>query len=164
MPLLWVPLSRRGGAENLPWTPLYIELEADPLTDIPHLPGTVVGLRIPLGPQVVETVLEAVRREVAVVHLCADAVGRDTSGRPIPDALQEIHQALVRAALRDRVTLVVSGGIAAAEHVVKSIACGADLVAIDDILLVAWGCALWADRGRCPVETEEIPPEWARSA
>ncbi|MCX8067893.1 MAG: glutamate synthase-related protein, partial [Anaerolineae bacterium] len=74
--------------------------------------------------------------------------------------MQEVHRALVRAALRDRLTLVVSGGIAAAEHVVKSIACGADLVAIDDILLVAWGCALWADRGRCPVEAGEIPPEW----
>jgi len=33
--------------------------------------------------------------------------------------------------LRERVTLIVSGGIAAAEHVAKAIACGADLVAVD---------------------------------
>ncbi|MDW7991371.1 MAG: glutamate synthase-related protein, partial [Anaerolineae bacterium] len=175
-----------GSLEPLPWSPPYIELEANspadlaeyrptacatpcrPYTeleadgpeDAPLISGTVVGLRIPLGPQAAEATLEAARRGVAVVHLCADEMGRDTAGRPLPEAIQEVHRALVRAALRDRLTLVVSGGIAAAEHVVKSIACGADLVAIDDILLVAWGCALWADRGRCPVEAGEIPPEW----
>lgn len=149
-----------GSLESLPWSPPYVELEACGPAEVPRVPGVVVGLRIPLGPQAAEVALDAARRGVAVVHLCADALGRDTAGRPLPEAVQEVHQALVRAALRDRLTLVVSGGIAAAEHTVKAIACGADLVAIDDILLVAWGCALWADRGRCPVETEEIPPEW----
>ena len=41
---------------------------------------------------------------------------------------------------RDEITLIVSGGIALAEHMAKAIICGADLVAVDTALLVALGC------------------------
>jgi len=72
---------------------------------------------------------------------------------------------LVAAGLRDQVTLVVSGGIAAAEHVPKALACGAEAVAVDLAPIVALGCALWADvRRPCPVEGLETDSEWARSA
>ena len=65
------------------------------------------------------------------------------------------------AGLRDRVTLVVSGGIAAAEHVPKAMVCGADAVAVDLALQVALGCALWADvRRPCPVEDVETDADW----
>jgi glutamate synthase domain-containing protein 2 len=97
---------------------------------------------------------------VGVIHLYADEVGQDTAARPLPDALREVHRHLVDSALRDQVTLIVSGGIAGAEHVAKAIACGADAVAVDFVPLIAWGCALWADRGACPVETQELDPEW----
>jgi glutamate synthase domain-containing protein 2 len=40
--------------------------------------------------------------------------------------------------LREQVTLIGSGGIAAAEHVPKAIICGLDAVALDTPLLVAW--------------------------
>ena len=41
--------------------------------------------------------------------------------------------------LRDEVTLIISGGIALAEHMAKAIICGADVVAVDTPLLVALG-------------------------
>jgi glutamate synthase domain-containing protein 2 len=44
--------------------------------------------------------------------------------------------------------------------VAKAIACGADLVAVDFALQVAWGCSLWADKGSCPVESKELDPDW----
>jgi len=75
--------------------------------------------------------------------------------------VQQVHERLVAAALRDRVTLVVSGGIAAAEHVPKVLACGADAVAVEYALVVALGCALWADvLHPCPVEDRETDPGW----
>ena len=40
--------------------------------------------------------------------------------------MRDIHLGLVAQRLRDRVTLLAGGGIAAAEHVAKVIACGAD--------------------------------------
>jgi hypothetical protein len=44
--------------------------------------------------------------------------------------------------VRDRVTLLASGGIVMAEHVPKAIACGAEAVALDTILWVALQNAL----------------------
>jgi glutamate synthase domain-containing protein 2 len=80
---------------------------------------------------------------VKVFHLCADLHGQEIGAekpRHIKDALREIHTRLVKEGMRDEVTLIVSGGIALAEHMAKAIICGADLVAVDTSLLVALGC------------------------
>ncbi len=151
---------------HLSWQPRYIEIEG--LSDPAALPGliaglppeTVIGVCLPLDVHTTTTICSWVKNGAVVIHLLADEIGRDADGRPLPEALQEVHRALVEASLRDRVTLIVSGGIAAAEHVVKAVACGADAVAIDFALQVAWGCALWADKGSCPVEDAEIEPVW----
>ncbi len=155
----------------LPFTPRYLEVEPGwkaTLEDMStacakatlHHPDSMLGCRVALSPMAAEAAVELTRQGVAVIHLLADEVGRDTSGRPITDALREVHGALVKASLRDRVTLIVSGGIAAAEHVVKAIACGVDAVAIDFAMQIAWGCSLWADKGKCHVEHEDIEAEW----
>ncbi|MDZ7270413.1 MAG: glutamate synthase-related protein [candidate division KSB1 bacterium] len=150
---------------HLPWSPRYVEVEGTAetasLEDLRNLyPQAIVALRLPLDSRLVEDVVRYARSGVAVLHLIADEIGRDQAGRPLPEALQDVHCALVAAGLRDRVTLIVSGGIGAAEHVVKAIACGADAVAVDFALLIAWGCALWADKGKCPVESGEFEAEW----
>lgn len=149
---------------HLPWSPRYIEVEEADDSGLEDLrtryPRVVIGVRLPFDRQATERVIDYVKSGVGVIHLIADEIGRDLAGRPLPEALQEVHRALVAVALRDRVTLIVSGGIGAAEHVVKAIACGADAVAIDFALLVAWGCALWADKGKCPAESGEFEVEW----
>jgi len=150
------------------WQPRYVEVEADGPGEVlslylqaaQHWPLAVVAARLPLSTQAPELAVEWVRAGVGVMHLFADDVAMDGSGQSLPESLQAVHTALVDASLRDKVTLVVSGGIAAAEHVAKSIACGADLVAVDFILQVAWGCSLWADKGRCPVESAPLDPQW----
>jgi glutamate synthase domain-containing protein 2 len=42
----------------------------------------------------------------------------------------------------------------------KIIACGADVAVLDFVPIVAWGCALWADKRTCPVEVRELDAEW----
>jgi glutamate synthase domain-containing protein 2 len=65
------------------------------------------------------------------------------------------------------VTLIVSGGIALAEHMAKAIICGADLVAVDTPLLVALGCRVCGGGHRCncgkacPVNIVSIDPVYA---
>jgi glutamate synthase domain-containing protein 2 len=150
------------------WQPHYIEIEEQELSNVltvasrtaARWPEAVIAARLPLSSQAPAMAEAWVNAGVGVIHLYADDIGQDLDGRHLPDALQELHTHLVTCALRDRVSLVVSGGIAAAEHVAKAIACGADLVAIDFILQVAWGCALWADKGRCPIETTSLDPQW----
>ncbi|UCH60891.1 MAG: alpha-hydroxy-acid oxidizing protein [Anaerolineales bacterium] len=166
-------LGLRVTPEMLPqippsWQPRYIEIESHDLAQVLPLyeqiierwPEAVCAALLPLSSRAPEMALAWVEAGLPVLHLYADEVGRDLDGSSLPESLQQVHKTLVGGSLRDQVTLLVSGGIAAAEHVAKAIACGADLLAVDFALQIAWGCSLWADRGRCPVESDELDPDW----
>lgn len=150
------------------WPLRYIELEDDQVGRLFELfsraskkwPQAVIAVRLPLSRQAPDQAAELVRAGVPVIHLFADDIGQDLDHRHLTIGLREVHLKLVEQASRDRVTLVVSGGIGAAEHIAKAIACGADLTAVDIPMQIAWGCALWADKGKCPVETQEMEAEW----
>lgn len=106
-------------------------------------PNLVCSLRLPLQGYAADRIVVANQAGVRVFHLCADLHGREIGGenpRHLKDVLREIHARLVKQGMRDEVTLIVSGGIALAEHMAKTIICGADLVGIDTALLVALGC------------------------
>lgn len=135
-------------------------------------PRAVVAARLELKPGSVERVAELARGSVKVIHLCADLHGCEKSGaagegRHIKDVLREIHARLIQEGLRDEVTLIVTGGIALAEHTAKAIICGADLVGVDVPLLVALGCRVCrgahAESGapHCPAEVEAAEAAYA---
>jgi glutamate synthase domain-containing protein 2 len=171
------PLLKVGDELHLPWVRAarLIEVDAADGVDVNMAlqrvrqveaanPTAVVGLRLPLGSESPLQVRNLAAEGVGFVHLCADEVGYElncSSPRFIADVLREVHGCLVEGSLRDSLTLIVSGGIAAAEHVPKALVCGADVVALDYALVVALGCALWADvRHPCPVEDLETDPDW----
>src|SRR5207249_10187185 len=80
-----------------------------------------------------------------------------------PTALKDVHQQLVREGLRDKVTIIASGGITLAEHVPKAISCGADLVAIDTTVLVGLQAEFKGetrDRANHRLRPRRINPEW----
>ena len=135
-------------------------------------PRLLVAVRMELRPSSADRVIELSRQSVGVFQLCADLHGRERlengrAGRHIKDAMRELHGRLVTAGLRDEVTLIVSGGIALAEHMAKAIICGADLVAVDTPLLVALGCRVCrggsgCDSGEhCPVDIGAVDPVYA---
>jgi glutamate synthase domain-containing protein 2/Fe-S-cluster-containing hydrogenase component 2 len=101
-------------------------------------PGTVVAARLEFDDDLAE---KLARAGVGVLHLIADSHGRTKLGH-IKEALRKVHVRLLSANLRDGVTLLVSGGIAAAEHLPKTIICGADGVALDLALLIVLECDL----------------------
>jgi glutamate synthase domain-containing protein 2 len=149
--------------------PVYVEIEEEPwdLERWTHardlFPGALIALRRALGPDTAGDVDRLVRRGVRVFHLFADLEGRDTAGRPLPDSLRPVHSHMVERRWRDSLSFLVSGGIAAAEHVPKIITCGADVAVLDLVPQVAWGCALWADHSTCRVENHEIDAAWGTS-
>jgi hypothetical protein len=96
------------------------------------LPDTVIAVRLPLG----QSPLDLAAHGVGVFHLAADYHGRGTHQFAL-DAIRETHDQLVQAGLREQVTLIGSGGFAAAEHVPKAIIAGLDAVALDTALLIA---------------------------
>ncbi|RWX72765.1 MAG: Glutamate synthase [NADPH] large chain [Candidatus Methanosuratincola subterraneus] len=74
------------------------------------------------------------------------------AGLPTLPALVEAERSLRELGMKDKVSLVVSGGIRNGADIAKAIALGADAVAISTGVLVAMGCRTCGlcSTGRCP--------------
>lgn len=153
-----------------------LEYEEDVMTVVNEAknlnPGTIISVSVPFGDNVEQIVEELTYAGIEVIHLYADLNGKAfnqtgkksvTKNTSIKDMTLEVHRHLVDLKIRDDVTLIVSGGIAMAEHVAKAIICGADLIAIDLPLLFALECRYCKDCQEdlaCPVELKDVNPEW----
>ena len=132
-----------------------------------HCSERVVSIRVPLNPDAKTITAALTRGGVEVVHLFADYRGNEfvdgDSPRFVKDALRDVHTHLVNECIRDEVTLIVSGGIALAEHLPKAIICGADGAAIDLPLLIALECRVCkrcVTGKSCPVELQNLDPAY----
>lgn len=76
---------------------------------------------------------------------------RDNVGIPIELAIATVDQRLREERIRDRVSIIASGGIRNSSDVVKAIALGSDAVSIGTAALCALGCHICASchTGRC---------------
>lgn len=76
---------------------------------------------------------------------------RDNTGIPIEVALAQVHQRLLDEGIRQRASLVASGGIRSSADVIKAIILGADAVYIGTAALIALGCHMCqcCFTGRC---------------
>ncbi len=126
--------------------------------------GVVVVVRVPLDTsRAPSRVVELAKAGVEAVHLAAGWDGICGDGRPLHEALPMVHQALVAANIRDDITLLAGGGIAAAEHVPKAIILGADGVVVDVPLVAALGCPLTDGcfaGDPCPSGLATMDPTW----
>jgi hypothetical protein len=130
-------------------------------------PDLVAIVRLPLGSGAAPRAVELARQGTDALHVCADWRGivHDGDRRThITRALRDVHLALVRQGIRDEVTLIASGGISMAEHVAKTIICGADLVAVDVPLMIALECRVCGNCQQglpCPIAVAEINHDYA---
>ncbi|MFH1005900.1 MAG: glutamate synthase-related protein, partial [Candidatus Latescibacterota bacterium] len=128
----------------------------------------VVAIRVPINREAEGVVARLVGQGAEVIHLCADRNGNEHEGAHpgfVKDRVRAIHLHLIETAVRDQVTLMISGGIALPEHVAKTIVCGADLTAVDLPLLVALECRLCRrceESLPCPVKLEAVDESWAQ--
>jgi hypothetical protein len=103
------------------------------------------------------------RHGVAMIHLVADHHGR-AGGRFMLDLIREAHGKLVETGLRERVTLIGSGGMVMAEHMPKAIVCGLDAVGIDTAAWIALQASFEGevrDRANPPVKFPSgLSTEW----
>lgn len=127
-----------------------------------RFPGLLVCIKVPGDGQAVARVAELTAAGAEVLHLYADDQAQglgEARDLHLKDLIRGCHLRLVQEQMRDTVTLLVSGGIALAEHLAKAIICGADGVVVDIPLLLALECRLCrqcAADGPCPVELEKI--------
>jgi glutamate synthase domain-containing protein 2 len=126
----------------------------------------MVMIKTALDENSAERVAALADSDADIIHVYADRNGNGYGGRKtwfVKDILREAHTRLVDKGIRENVTIVASGGIAMAEHVAKAVICGADAVAVDVPLLLALECriCLRCEKGlSCPVEIENVHPEW----
>lgn len=129
-------------------------------------PGLFIAVGIPLDTKAAELTVMLAKSEVDTVHLYGSDNGRELNTdnpRYLKDMIREVHLKLVENKIRTKVNLVFGGGIAMAEHIPKSLICGADAVAIDLPLLTALECRLCCrckDDKSCPVKLEAVEPKW----
>jgi len=130
-------------------------------------PGLFISVGITLRPDAAELALELAKTDVDTIHLYADDRGREKDAenpRFIKEILRDVHLKLVENLLRHKINIIVTGGIAMAEHVAKSIICGADGVAVNNSLLIALECRMCSQciNGKpCPVKLDNIELDYA---
>ncbi len=127
----------------------------------------IILVRIPLDTMAASRGLKLAQTDVDTLHFFADENGNELNAekpRFIKEMIREVHLKLVENLIRQKINLVFSGGIAMAEHMAKSIICGADGVVVDNPILIALECrACYRCRQglSCPVKLEDgIDPEW----
>jgi len=128
-------------------------------------PHTVVGFRLNAGKDVEKRIVDLVKAKVDVAHVLFDEDGMEietAEPRHAKDSLRAIHKALVSKSVRDQITIIAGGGIAAAEHVPKTLICGADVVALERAPVVSLECrnCFTCSIGSCPANLGDAPAEW----
>jgi ferredoxin len=128
-------------------------------------PTMPISVRVPMEKNLEERVVSLVEEGVSIIHLESDSNARflDDHARHLNDGIRAVHLKLVEKSARDRVTILASGGIAMAEHVAKSIICGADAVFVDFPILIALECRMCrrcTEGLPCPAEIDRTSPSW----
>jgi glutamate synthase domain-containing protein 2 len=131
-------------------------------------PDLMLSVKVPVSLGMEEKALSLVKGGVSIIHIEADKSARfqDDDSRHLKEAIRSLHLKLIDEKIRERVSILASGGIAMAEHVAKALICGVDAVYIDSALLVALECRL-CRRCRndlsCPVDLGDAPSDWVCS-
>lgn len=127
-------------------------------------PRALKILRVPMETGMMDVIKQAFNKGIRIFHVQGTFEGTFTdSDHHIKDGIRKVHLELLDMGVRDQVTVLISGGIAMAEHVAKAIICGADAVYADTVIQLALECRLCkrCELGvRCPVHLEEAEPVW----
>jgi ferredoxin len=150
--------------------PSIVELELSPewRKDLQALraryPEALVGVRVPARNGVEPTVVELAASEVDLVHLLYDEQGKEsgTDGRLARDSLMAINKAMAKESLRESISVLAGGGLAAAEHIPKSLICGADALALEKAIKVALGCQAGIQCTVCPLDPKLASADWVK--
>ena len=147
---------------ELPWS----ENLDEAIRDIKgEYPAVMISVKIPMTEGIEEKTLSLTRKGISIIHLEGNSDGRflDDETRYLKDGIRSTHRTLVDEGVRDNLTLMASGGISMAEHVAKSMLCGADAVFVDFPILIALECRMCrrcTEGLPCPVEIEDATSDW----
>jgi NAD-dependent dihydropyrimidine dehydrogenase PreA subunit len=127
-------------------------------------PSALISFRFPYYDGSHEEAYMLTEKGADVIHLYMsdEDIERDPDG--ITSAIQRTHSYLVEKNVREKVTLISSGGVAEAAHVPKSIILGADAVGVGLAYQIALGCKVcYGDHHskNCELRIKKEEVEWA---
>ncbi len=118
----------------------------------------LVGTRIEARSGIEKDAIELASSEADIIHLLYDEQGQESRDQRWPRTRcwrSTTHWP--PHPCRERVSIIAAGGLAAAEHVPKSLICGADAVVLEQALKVALGCHACPSCPRsCPMDQNGI--------
>jgi len=127
-------------------------------------PSVLVSFRFPYDAKSPQRAEFLAKIGVDIVHFYAEDKLVEQDPGFIRNAIQSVHAHLVNENIRDKITIISSGGIAEAAHVPKSIILGADAVSVGLAYQIALGCKVcYGDRHAidCPIKVEDEDIELA---
>jgi ferredoxin len=155
--------------------PLLAKVRALELTDHPRVikqmeavktryPQVIVWIKVSADHMAPDRVTALAAAGAEVIHLAATEKARglgESADLHLKDLIRGCHLKLVEKQLRDAVTLLASGGIALAEHVAKTIICGADAIIADIPLLLSLECRMCkectnGEKNPCPIDLKSL--------
>jgi NAD-dependent dihydropyrimidine dehydrogenase PreA subunit len=127
-------------------------------------PSVLISFSLPFDDASHERAYALTEKGADMIHLYMSDQNVERDPDSITSAIQRTHSYLVEKNVREKVTLVSSGGIAEAAHVPKSIILGADAVGLGLAYQIALGCKVcYGDHhsGDCQLMIESQDVEWA---
>ncbi|MGB7533470.1 MAG: glutamate synthase-related protein [Halobacteriota archaeon] len=137
-------------------------------------PGAIVSVKVSTPTDVDMVAVGSYYAGANIIHLdgsyggtgAAPDIAKKNIAMPIEYAIPKVHEFLKEQGMRDKMTVIASGGIRTAHDVAKAIALGADGVVIGTAELVALGCVRCGncESGRgCPRGIATTDPELSRA-
>ncbi len=126
-------------------------------------PDLMISIRMSFESGWQEQFNEMIDAGVSVIHFVANNHGVADGGRFIMEIIIEAHEMLLKAGVRDKVTLLHTGGVVASDHLPKAIICGLDAVGLDLPLLLAMQARLSGDTSNREGYTAKFPRKFKDS-
>ncbi|MFC1883745.1 glutamate synthase-related protein [Thermodesulfobacteriota bacterium] len=128
-------------------------------------PSLLVSLRIPMSSGMEKKASSLMEKGASIIHVEGNILGRffDDEKKELKDGIMAVHRGLLDMNGRDEISVIASGGISMAEHVAKSLICGADAVYIDFPALIALECRMCRRCTKdlsCPVDLGKAKAKW----
>lgn len=127
-------------------------------------PAVLISFFISFEENSPETAVELVNAGADIIHFGVDDEVIEQDPDFITAAIRRVHNMLVEKNMREKISLITSGGIAEAAHVPKSIILGDDAVCVGIPYQIALGCTVCNDRNHaadCLLNVGADDVDWA---
>jgi len=141
-----------------------IEVEFSNLNDIIKLrekyPNKILIVRLKADENLEENSIKLCHSKVDSIHVKFSIQGFDENGNNAKYVIRKLHNRLLKEGIRNEISILGSGGIYLAEHVVKSMICGLDCVGIDIVVNLVLQSKIEYENG-LKIKNRKINIEWA---